>query len=172
MPLDPDAPRLTPSATTVTTGEAILTGWLLCGVLDITAAFVQSWIQAGRTPGQVLRGVASALWGRAALDAGAGMAAIGLAMHFTVALTATLVFYALSRRIAFLRTAPLWIVGPLYGVVVFCAMNYGTLPALSWVRSLYLHTPPRWPGSMSWPQLAIHMVCVGTPIAWGVRRAR
>ena len=71
-----------------------------------------------------------------------------------------------------MRSAPLWIIGPLYGVVVFCAMNYGTLPALSWVRSLYLHTPPRWPGSMGWPQLAIHMVCVGLPIVWGVRRAR
>jgi uncharacterized membrane protein YhdT len=50
-------------------------------------------------------------------------------------------------------------------------MNYGTLPALSWLRSLYLHTIPRWPGTMSWPQLWIHMACVGTPIAWGVRRA-
>ena len=157
--------------TPVTTGQAILTAWLLCGVLDITAACVQAWSQAGRTPAQVLRGVASALWGRAAMDGGAGMAAVGLAMHFAVALTATLVFYALSRRLVVLRTAPLWIVGPLYGVIVFCAMNYGTLPALSWLRSLYLHTPPRWPGSMSWPQLGIHMVFVGTPIAWGVRRA-
>jgi len=154
------------------TGQAILTGWLLCGVLDITAACLQAWMQAGRTPGDVLRGVASALWGRAALEAGTGMAAIGLAMHFSVALTATLVFYALSRRVPLLRSAPLWSVGPLYGVVVFCAMNYGTLPALSWLRSLYLHTPPRWPGSMGWPLLFIHMVCVGTPIAWGVRRAR
>ncbi len=171
MPVNQDASRPASSVATVTTGQAILSGWLLCGVLDITAACIQSWIQAGRMPAEVLRGVASALWGRAAIEAGAGMAAIGLAMHFTVALTATLVFYALSRRIGFLRTAPLWIVGPLYGVVVFCAMNYGTLPALSWVRSLYLHTPPRWPGSMSWPQLGIHMVCVGLPIAWGVRRA-
>ena len=154
------------------TGQAILTGWLLCGVLDITAAWLQAWIQAGRSPGDVLRGVASALWGRAALEAGTGMAAIGLAMHFSVALTATLVFYALSRRVALLQAAPLWVVGPLYGVVVFCAMNYGTLPALSWLRSIYLHTPPRWPGSMGWPLLFIHMVCVGTPIAWGVRRAR
>ena len=88
------------------------------------------------------------------------------------ALTATLVFYLATRLIGVLRSAPLWIVGPLYGVVVFCAMNYGTLPALSWLRSLYLHTPPRWPGSMSWPQLFIHMVCVGPPIVWGVRRAR
>ncbi len=156
----------------VSTRQAIVTGWLLCGVLDITAACVQAWRQAGRAPVDVLKGVASALWGRAALDGGAGMAAIGLAMHFTVALTATLVFYGLSRRISFLRTAPVLIVGPLYGVVVFCAMNYGTLPLLSWVRSFYLGTVPRWPGSMSWPQLWIHMAFVGLPIVWGVRRAR
>ena len=151
--------------------QALLAGWLLCGVLDITAAFLQAWIAAGRTPADVLRGVASGLWGRSAIEAGTGMAAIGLVMHFTVALTATLVFYALSRRAAALRTTSLWLVGPLYGVVVFCAMNYGTLPALSWVRSFYLHTPVRWPGSMSWPQVGIHMVCVGLPIVWGVRRA-
>jgi hypothetical protein len=155
----------------VTTREAILTGWLLCGVLDITAACLQAWIQAGRAPADVLRGVASALWGRAAMTGGPDMAAIGLAMHFTVALTATMVFYGLSRRFPVLRTAPLWIIGPLYGVVVFCAMNYGTLPALSGLRSLYLHTAPQWPGSMRWAQLAIHLVCVGLPIAWGVRRA-
>jgi len=159
-----------PRARAVTAGQAILAGWLLCGVLDITAACIQSWVQAGRTPPEVLRGVASALWGRGAMDGGAVMAAAGLAMHFTVALTWTLVFYVLSRRIPVLRTAPLWIVGPIYGAVVFCAMNYGTLPALSWLRSLYLHTPPRWPGNMSWPQLGIHMICVGLPIAWGVRR--
>ena len=156
----------------VTTRQAILSGWLLCGVLDITAACLQAWIQAGRAPADVLRGVASALWGSAAMTAGPAMAAVGLVMHFTVALTATLVFYGLSRRLAFLRTAPLWIVGPLYGVVVFSAMNYGTLPALSWLRSLYLSTTPRWPGPMGWPQLFIHMACVGTPIVWGVRRAQ
>ena len=50
-------------------------------------------------------------------------------------------------------------------------MNYGTLPLLSWVRSFYLGTPPRWPGSMGLPQLLIHMICVGLPIVWGLRRA-
>lgn len=154
------------------TGQAIVSGWLLCGVLDISAACVQAWMQAGRTPAFVLQGVASGLWGRGAMTAGPGMAAIGLTMHFTVALTATLVFYALSRRLAILRRAPLLLVGPAYGVVVFCAMNYGTLPLLSWIRSLYLGTAPYWPGPMAWwPQAAIHIVCVGTPIAWGVRRA-
>jgi hypothetical protein len=160
-----------PPRRSLTTRNAILTGWLLCGVLDITAACVQASIQAGRAPADVLRGVASAIWGRAAMSGGTPMAAIGLAMHFTVALTATLIFYGLSRRVAVLRTGPLWIIGPLYGAAVFCAMNYGTLPALSWLRSLYLHTAPYWPGPMGWPQFAIHLVCVGTPIAWGVRRA-
>src|SRR5262245_26721349 len=166
------APASSSARPQVSIGQAILSGWLLCGVLDITAACVQAWIQAGRTPSGVLKGVASAIWGRAAMDAGAGMAAIGLAMHFTVALTATLVFYGLSRVISFLRTGPLLIIGPLYGVVVFCAMNSGTLPLMSWIRSFYLGTPPRWPGSMSWPQLWIHMACVGLPIVWGVRRQR
>src|SRR5262249_4432092 len=105
--------------------SGILSGWLLCAVLDITAACVQARLQAGFTPARVLKGVASALWGPAALNGGAGMAAIGLVMHFAVALTATLVFAALASRIAALRTAPLWIIGPLYGAVVFCAMNYG-----------------------------------------------
>ena len=160
-----------PPASAPTAGQAIATGWLLCGVLDIAAACLQAWIQGGATPGVVLKGVASALWGRAAIDGGGGMAALGLLMHFTVALTATLVFYAFSRRVPLLRSAPLLVVGPLYGAVVFCAMNYGTLPLLSWLRSFYLGTPPRWPGSMGLPQFVIHLFCVGLPIVWGVRRA-
>ena len=160
------------STSTVTARQAFLTGWLLCGVLDITAACVQAWIQAGRTPWQVLKGVASGLWGAAAMSAGPGMAAIGLTMHFTVALTATAIFYALSRRIEFLRTAPLWLIGPVYGAIVFCAMNYGTLPLLSLLRHFYLGTVPRWPGTMGWPQFGIHLVCVGLPIVWGIRRVK
>jgi len=160
-----------PSRSAVDDRDAVLSGWLLCGVLDITGAFLQTWIQAGRGPAAVLRGVASGLWGRAAMNGGVTMATIGLAMHFGVALAWTLVFLGLSRRLNMLRTAPLWIVGPVYGIVVFYAMNDAVLPALSWVRSLYLHTPPYWPGPMAWPQLLIHMVCVGTPIAWGIRRA-
>ena len=49
-------------------------------------------------------------------------------------------------------------------------MNYGTLPLLSWVRSFYLGTrrdgPARWAAAVF-----IHMVCVGLPIVWGMRRA-
>lgn len=155
----------------VSSRQAIVTGWFLCAVLDIAAAFALAWTQAGRTPVAVLKGIASALLGRAATDGGATMASLGLVMHFAVALTATLVFHALSRRFRRLRTAPLVAVGPLYGALVFAAMNYGTLPLMSWLRSFYLDTPPRWPGGMGWPVLVIHLVCVGLPIVWAIRRA-
>ena len=60
--------------------------------------------------------------------------------------------------------------GGLHGAVVFCAMSYGTLPALSWVRTFYIpNAIVRWPGPKKWPQLLIHLLCVGFPIAWAVR---
>ena len=168
MPLAPAARADRPSSRVA----AIVTGTLLCGVLDLAAACIQAWTQAGRPPVAVVKGIASAVVGRTALDGGPDMIALGLAMHFAVALTATVVFYLLSRRVRVLRTAPLLLIGPLYGVVVFAAMNYGTLPLMSCVRSLYLGTAARWPGGMGWPLLVVHLVCVGLPIVWAIRRAR
>lgn len=150
--------------------ERVLLGWALCGTLDIAAAFALSWWQAGRAPSTVLKGVASALVGRAALDGGPGMAVLGLAMHAGVALGWTLVFLWILRGSRQARVAPLWIAAPVYGAFVFCAMNFAVLPATSWLRSLYLDTPGRWPASLGWPLLLIHLVCVGTPIVWALRR--
>lgn len=156
----------------VSTLRAIVTAWLLCAILDIAAAFALSWFQAGRAPVAVLKGIASALLGRSAVTGGPEMAVLGAVMHLAVALTATLVFYALSRRLRFLRAAPLLIVGPAYGLLVFGAMKYGTLPLMSWFRSLYLGTPARWPADMGWPLVVVHLLFVGTPIVWAIRRAR
>ncbi len=156
----------------VTSAQATLLGTLLCGVLDIAAAFALSWVRAGRTPLDVLKGIASALFGSAALSGGAPMVAAGFVMHFSVAFTATAVFYGLSRRLRILRTAPLLLVGPLYGAVVFAAMYYGTLPLMSLLRSWSLGTAPRLTGGMSWPLLLIHLAGVGPPIVWSIRRIR
>lgn len=56
-------------------------------------------------------------------------------------------------------------VGLLYGAAVFAVNNFATAPFLSWVRSLYLHTPVLFKPPMGWTQLAIHLFCVGLPIA-------
>jgi hypothetical protein len=138
-------------------------------LLDITAACVQAHIQFGSSPARVLKGVASGLLGRGAYEGGIGIAALGLAMHFCVALTVAAVFYALARRMPVLLR-PAALAGVVYGLAVFCVMNFAVLPFLSWFRSLYLHTPIALVGPMGWPQMIIHMFCVGVPVALATRR--
>jgi hypothetical protein len=154
----------------LTTRQAVLLGWFLCGTLDLAAAFTLAWLQAARGPVAVLKGVASAVAGRGAVEGGAEMAALGLIMHFGVAFAWTLVFLWISGRSRFFRTATLVVAGPLYGAFVFCAMNFAVLPAVSWMRSLYLDTAARWPGGLGWPLLAVHLLFVGTPIVWALQQ--
>lgn len=79
--------------------KPILYAAVLVGVLDITAACINLGVAYGFGPLRVLKGVAGGLLGRSALEGGFATAAVGLAMHFTMALTITTIFYALSRRL-------------------------------------------------------------------------
>jgi hypothetical protein len=151
--------------------KPILYAAVLVGVLDITAACINLGVAYGFGPLRVLKGVAGGLLGRSALEGGFATAAVGLAMHFTMALTITTIFYALSRRLPLPKK--LWgvvAVGLLYGAAVFAVNNFGTAPFLSWVRSLYLHTPILFKPPMGWWQLVIHLFCVGLPIALVMHR--
>ena len=149
--------------------RGLLWGTVLCGLLDITAACLHASLARGTEPVRLLQGVAGALLGRAAYDGGYATALLGLGLHFGVALSMTALFLALCRAWPELLRRPA-VVAPLYGLTVFCLMNFGVLPVLSWTRSLYLHTPVVFPGPMGWPQAVIHVVCVGGPIVFTVRR--
>jgi hypothetical protein len=151
--------------------KPILYAAVLVGVLDITAACINLGVAYGFGPVRVLKGVAGGLLGRSAVEGGFATAALGLAMHFTMALTVTTIFYALSRRLPLPQK--LWgvvAVGLLYGAAVFAINNFATAPFLSWVRSLYLHTPILFKPPMGWWQLIIHLFCVGLPIALVMHR--
>ena len=151
-------------------GRALLAAWLICGVLDINAAFLNSYLQAGRSPFWVLQAVASALLGRdAAFAGGWGVGALGLGLHFFVAFNAAAVFWLLSRKFpSLLRHAiP---AGMIHGAAVYGFMNCVTLPFTSWFRSLYLHTPVVLaPARFGWAQFGIHLTCVGLAIALAVK---
>src|SRR5262245_32026858 len=71
---------------------------VLCGVLDITASCVDSYLASGVPPKRLLQGVAGGLLGRGSYQGGLATATLGLAMHFTMALTVTTIFFVLSRR--------------------------------------------------------------------------
>ena len=146
--------------------KPILYAAVLVGVLDITAACINLGVAYGFGPLRVLKGVAGGLLGRGALAGGFATAALGLVMHFTMAMTVATIFYALSRRFPLpQKLLGVVAVGLLYGAAVFAVNNFGTSPFLSWVRSLYLHTPVLFKPPMGWTQLVIHLFCVGLPIA-------
>jgi hypothetical protein len=151
--------------------KPILYAGAIVGVLDITAACINARVVAGFTPARVLKGVAGGLLGRSALEGGFATATLGLVMHFMMALTVATIFYALSRRFSLPnKLLGVVAVGMLYGAAVFAVNNFATAPFLSWVRSLYLHTPILFKPPMGWSQLVIHLFCVGLPIALVMRQ--
>jgi uncharacterized membrane protein YczE len=143
---------------------------LLTGVTDGLFASVQSLFNDS-TPTHVFQGVASTLLGPSAFDGGARTAAIGVLMHFGVALGWSTVFLILYERWPRLRELVRSPLGPLkvaavYGPFIWLVMSLVVIPLL-------VHHPtqltPRW-----WVQLIGHIVFVGLPIVsvigWKDRR--
>jgi len=150
-------------------GRAILFGGLICGVLDITSAVVIS-LASGGSPLRMLQGIASALLGPASFEGGVATMALGFAMHFGIAFTATAIFYWLSRRIPAMVE---WAVpaGLLWGIVWLLVMYRGVIPLAAVFRTLYLSNVVKRPPPEIWPvPFFVHMFCVGLPIALAVRQ--
>lgn len=141
--------------------QPILIGGLIAGVLDITYAFVLSYIRSGRTPAFILQSVASGALGRDAYQGGAKTAALGLGFHFVIALAAAAVYVLASRVLPFLITQPV-ISGIIYGVCVYAVMNCVVLR----VSAIHATTWPwSYPKSVLIGGLLIHMFGIGLPIA-------
>jgi len=160
MPLA-TAPVTTPTIEWPKAAPAILWTGLIAGAMDITAAFLYSWTRGG-TPGRVLQFVASGLLGPSSFQGGTATMALGLAIHFFIAFSATTVFYLASRKIAFM-TGHVVAAGLLYGLAVYTFMYWVVTP-LSAARR----------GPFSWTSTIIailtHFCCVGLPISLGIKR--
>jgi hypothetical protein len=137
-------------------GAAIFYAGLLCGVMDISAAFI-TWYPKGIMPARILRGVAAGALGPKSMSGGWHTALLGLAIHFFIAFTAATVFYIVSRKLTFMVRQP-FIYGPVYGVLVYTFMYWVVMPLSA-----------RPPGKFSLFNTVIaiitHIICVGTPIA-------
>lgn len=108
--------------------RVILSAGLLAGALDITAACVSSWVRAGVGPVRVLQSVASGVLGADSYNGGLASAALGVPLHFLIAVGAAAVYYAASRRLEFLVRRPV-VSGLLYGVAVQLFMTFVVLRA-------------------------------------------
>ncbi len=141
--------------------RAIFWGGFLCGALDITAAFVVYGAMGAR-PIPLLQGIASGLLGPRSFSGGWVTALLGLFFEFFIATGSAAVYVLAARFLGFLTRRPA-LAGPLYGIAVFWFMQLVVLPLSRFARQ-------RFSLRLTLIGIAIHMVCVGLPIALAARR--
>ena len=135
---------------------AIAVGALVAGVLDLTQAIIQFGAKVPLV-------VAGGLLGADAFKGGAGVYALGVALHFSIALVVAAVYYLASRKLDFLRLHPL-VCGLFYGGAVEEVMNLIVLPLSA------LHAKGPFSLHSLRDGLIVHMLIIGLPIAYSVRR--
>jgi hypothetical protein len=99
---------------------------LVAGTLDITDNLIFNQLR-GITPKMVFQYIASGLIGMNAFRSGFASVALGVAIHYAIALTWTAVFYAASRKLPILIRRPVFS-GLFYGGAVYLFMNVVVLP--------------------------------------------
>jgi hypothetical protein len=138
----------------------ILWGGLICGALDITAAFVV-YGQYGVKPIPLLQGIAAGLLGPRAHEGGLATALLGLVCHFLIAFGAAAVYFMASRWIVFLVQHAV-VSGVAYGVAVYFFMNRIVVPLSAIGKRPFSF-------KLMVIGIVIHIFCVGLPIAFTVR---
>lgn len=144
----------------------LLRAGLVTGVVDGLWACVLAVGFYGSTFARLWQGVASTVLGKEALSGGSATVAIGLLMHFGVALGWSAVFLLLVDRSELVRrqlrsASGVVKVAAVYGPAVWVVMSLVVIPAL-------VRRPPSI-GGRWWIQLAGHIFFVGIPIVASAR---
>jgi len=100
--------------------KAILIGGLMAATLDLIAAYISFG------PG-VPRAIAGGLIGPQALKGGPIVYALGIFLHYFIAICAAAVYVGASRKLVFLKEHFL-VCGAFYGIAVYLVMNLIVLP--------------------------------------------
>lgn len=135
---------------------AIAVGGLTAGTLDLLQACILfGW--------DIPLAIAGGLLGRQAFNGGAGTYVLGVFLHFFIACSAAAVYYAASRQLRFLTEHPL-VCGLFFGAAVEEVMNLVVLP----LSALHARGPYKLHDLIL--GLLVHMVVIGLPISYSVRR--
>jgi hypothetical protein len=135
----------------------VAAGGLVAGTLDLSYA-CGFWAWKRSLPVQrILQSVAAGLLGRASFEGGARTAALGLALHFFIALSMSFAYFLVARHWALLRGRPV-LCGAAYGLFLYAFMNYVVLPLSAAGPG---SKDPLWIGL----SVAVHMLLIGVPIA-------
>jgi hypothetical protein len=140
--------------------QAILAAGLVCGVLDGISAILLTLAFGGK-PARMFQGIAAGLLGPSAFQGGRATVAMGVALHFVVALGASAVYFAASRAFAVLIDQAI-LSGMLYGVAVHLFMNFVVIPLSAAGRRPFVLRA-------FVAVLVVHIVVVGPSIAFTIR---
>jgi uncharacterized membrane protein YagU involved in acid resistance len=144
-----------------------LTAGLVAGTLDITAACMQAYLKTEAMPSQVLKYVASGAVDPKTFSNDTVLAAVGLLVHFVIAISFTFFFFFWAKQIPSLVKYPL-LFGILYGVFVWSTMRFIILPYISRLN------PKPIVGQEAIKNAAIAaaiiVVCVGIPVVLFARK--
>jgi hypothetical protein len=103
--------------------KAILQAWLIVGTLDITAATINYMIGGGTDPVNILVYISSGIFGMDAFKMDrTSMAILGMACHYFIAFSWTLVFFTVYPRMPILARNR-FLTGVGYGVFVWTMMS-------------------------------------------------
>src|SRR5580704_12587118 len=135
---------------------AIAVGGGIAGTLDLLQACILfGW--------KIPLVIAAGLLGVEAVRGGAGTYALGILLHFFIACSAAAVYYAASRRLRFMTEHTL-VCGLFFGAAVEEVMNLVVLPLSA------LHAKGPYSLHDLILGLLVHMVVIGLPISYSVRR--
>jgi len=135
---------------------AIAVGGGIAGTLDLLQACILfGW--------KIPLVIAAGVLGSQALHGGVGTYVLGVLLHFFIACSAAAVYYAASRRLRFLTDHPL-VCGLLFGAAIEEVMTLIVLP----LSALHARGPYTLHDLIL--GLLVHMVVVGLPISFSVRR--
>ena len=136
---------------------AIAVGGLIAGTIDLLQACILfGW--------DIPLAIAGGLLGGQVTEHGnAGIYLLGVCLHFLIALSAAATYYAASRRLLFLKEYPL-VCGLFFGAAVEEFMRLVVLP----LSALHARGPYELHDLIQ--GLLVHMVVIGLPVAYSVRR--
>ena len=143
---------------------AILSGGSIAATVDIAYAFIFYWLTRGIPPQRILQSISSGLLGMGAYSGGAPTAALGLLLHYLIAIVAAAVFYAASRKLGWMLDQAV-LAGLLFGLAMYGFMNGVVVPLAAFP------TQPSFTPLVLITGLLVHMFGVGLPIALCVRAA-
>jgi hypothetical protein len=141
----------------------VLAGGFVAGALDITYAWLFWRLRSGVPAMRIFQSVAAGLLGRASFEGGARTAALGLALHFFIAVSMAFAYYLVARHWPLLWRRPV-LCGAAYGLLLYGIMNYLVVPLSAAARG---SKDALWIGL----SIAVHMALIGVPIALFTRRA-